>query len=443
MGVAAPRAWAASGGIALYGYDSNGNEIAQLGATPLFNEQGWVPGMAQSRFVRVENTYSLPVDYTIDFSVGGTGLAGALDYRLTQVAAVGGAASGDFAPMASIVGEHLAGTLLVDQSVVYRLDYGWPNGGDADNAYMGSTFELSIVLNGSQTYGLISGGGPGGGGGSQGGGGGSSTNPSQGGSTVNVYPPNVTVTGGGGGTTTVTVPAPSQGSNVTVTTAPAAGTQTDTGTTTVPNTATPTGTIGDTTTPLAGGEGAHWSRINLILAAVAALLAIVMLLKYPNWRKRKDEQAQSQPAQSAEAGAAPAPATAPLQVAQPSYGTRAQLGYDAPPSTAQATPVAPGPGVGTAAGPVVYGATEAERQLAASQAASQRAAQPKPQVKRHLALRLANLAVALVGFGVFFLTEDLRQPMGWVDWYTLAQAALLIVSIVLVILSKKRRQQKS
>ena len=52
-------------------------------------------------------------------------------------------------------------------------------------------------------------------------------------------------------------------------------------------------------------------------------------------------------------------------------------------------------------------------------------------------MRILALIVAIISIIVFFLTEDMRLPMEWVDEYTIWMVILFIIEIILAFLSRK------
>lgn len=60
-------------------------------------------------------------------------------------------------------------------------------------------------------------------------------------------------------------------------------------------------------------------------------------------------------------------------------------------------------------------------------------------VRKHGLIRILALIVAVISIIVFFLTEDMRLPMEWVDEYTIWMIILFIIEIILAFLSRKTR----
>ena len=49
---------------------------------------------------------------------------------------------------------------------------------------------------------------------------------------------------------------------------------------------------------------------------------------------------------------------------------------------------------------------------------------------------------AIASVIVFFLTENMKNPMAYVDKWTVLMVILLVVEIVLAVLSKKKKEEK-
>ena len=59
------------------------------------------------------------------------------------------------------------------------------------------------------------------------------------------------------------------------------------------------------------------------------------------------------------------------------------------------------------------------------------------EIKRHGLLRILAFITAIASFILFILTEDITQPMIWVDEYTIWMLILFIATVLLSMLSKK------
>ena len=63
-------------------------------------------------------------------------------------------------------------------------------------------------------------------------------------------------------------------------------------------------------------------------------------------------------------------------------------------------------------------------------------------VKRHGLPRLLALLAAIISVIVFFITEDITQPMIWVDEYTIWMLLLFIATALLTMMSKKDQEDQ-
>lgn len=61
------------------------------------------------------------------------------------------------------------------------------------------------------------------------------------------------------------------------------------------------------------------------------------------------------------------------------------------------------------------------------------------ELKRKGLFRILTIVPAVISVIVFFLTEDMRNPMTFTDKWTILMAILLIATAILTILSKKKR----
>lgn len=63
-------------------------------------------------------------------------------------------------------------------------------------------------------------------------------------------------------------------------------------------------------------------------------------------------------------------------------------------------------------------------------------------VKKHGLIRILALIVAIISVIVFFLTEDMRLPMEWVDEYTIWMIILFVIEVILAFLSRKTEEDE-
>ena len=59
------------------------------------------------------------------------------------------------------------------------------------------------------------------------------------------------------------------------------------------------------------------------------------------------------------------------------------------------------------------------------------------EVKKHGTARIIAIVLAIISIIVFFLTEDMRLPMEWVDEYTIWMLILFVATVIVVMMSKK------
>ena len=64
------------------------------------------------------------------------------------------------------------------------------------------------------------------------------------------------------------------------------------------------------------------------------------------------------------------------------------------------------------------------------------------EVRRHGLLRIVAFITAIASVILFFLTEDITDPMIWVDEYTLWMLLLFIATVILSMLSKKEYEEE-
>ena len=64
------------------------------------------------------------------------------------------------------------------------------------------------------------------------------------------------------------------------------------------------------------------------------------------------------------------------------------------------------------------------------------------EVRRHGLLRIAAFITAIASFILFILTEDITDPMVWVDEYTIWMLILFIAAVLLSMLSKKEYEEE-
>ena len=62
-------------------------------------------------------------------------------------------------------------------------------------------------------------------------------------------------------------------------------------------------------------------------------------------------------------------------------------------------------------------------------------------VKRHGFPRIMAIVAAIISVILFFLTEDMTDPMIWVDEYTVWMLILFIATAILTMMSKKETDQ--
>ena len=65
------------------------------------------------------------------------------------------------------------------------------------------------------------------------------------------------------------------------------------------------------------------------------------------------------------------------------------------------------------------------------------------EVRRHGLPRIAAFIIAIASVILFFLTEDITDPMIWVDEYTIWMLILFIIAVLLSMLSKKEYEEES
>jgi uncharacterized repeat protein (TIGR02543 family) len=190
-------------------------------------------------------------------------------------------------------------------------------------------------------------------------------------------------------------PAPGPGP----TPAPAATTPTPTPDpdTEITPTPTPTTTLPDDSTPL---SGAHWALLNLILTILGCLVAVITLVVR---RKNREDEERERRAQAL--AQAQAQAQAKGMSKSQAKAARAAL------AQAQAD----------------YNALQGDEEQRRSS---------------RVVWRALNIVAALVAIIVFVLTEDMRNPMVFTDWWTIVHVIIAVIQIVLSVLVSRRQKKE-
>jgi len=148
----------ASGNLAIsvIGYDANGDPTVNFKDEhdPVINESNWEPGLANTKFVKIENIGNLGLKYNLTFVTYDQGLQEALWYKITEATTLPGGSVPTFEErkqMGLISSDIQDGDLTPGESIIYRIDYGMNE--SAGNTYMDKGFSADIIVTATQTNG--------------------------------------------------------------------------------------------------------------------------------------------------------------------------------------------------------------------------------------------------------------------------------------------------